>query len=54
MSTLGVGVSVPLDDELIGIALAKAFLRRCSTISYIETTFIVVGGSSSISTRRSN
>ena len=54
MSTLGVGVSVPLDDKLIGIALAKAFLRRRSTISYIDTTSIVVGGSGSISTRRSD
>ena len=54
VSTLGVRVSVPLDDELKGIALAKAFLHCCSTISYINTTSIVVKGSSSISTRRSN
>ena len=54
MSTLGVGVSVPLDDELIGIALAKAFLRRRSTISYIKTTSTVVGGSGSTSTGRSD
>ena len=38
MFTLGVRVSVPLDNELIGIALAIAFLRRYSTISYIKTT----------------
>ena len=54
MSTSRVGVSVPLDDELVGIALAKAFLRRRSTISCIETTSTVVGGSGSTSTGRSD
>ena len=35
MSTSSIRVSVPPinDDELIGITLARAFSRRCSTIS---------------------
>ena len=54
ISTLGVKVSIPLDNKLIRIALAKAFLYYYLIISYIKTTSIVIRSSSSISTRRSD
>ena len=56
VSTSSVGVSVPLedDDELVGLTLGRALIRRRSIISSIETTSTIVGGCGSTSTGRSD